>query len=210
MAIGNVKSGTLGSFNVGLAASVGFVAPLGIQVDALVAAGLGPFQADLTARLTATGAAAANLTIQVGNPAISIQAILMALANIQGALAAALTLPNPSVELGGQLTAMLAQQATLGLQLGALQQAVQVATQTKVAALRTAAEVAAQVSAGPAFAFTFSGALNSVGAEIGSLFGSGLADGPNTIEPSTPVSGIVILTSVPSVQDALSAIIQVT
>jgi len=209
MALGPLRSGTLGSFNVGLAAGVGFLIPLGAQIDALIAAGLGPFQLDLSARLNAAISASASLGIQFGNPFAGIQAILAALVNIQAALAAALAFPLPSIQLGVRLSAMAALQGTLAIQLGGLQLAIALALQVKIPALRAAAELAASLGAGPAFAFTFDGPLAAEGASIAALFAGGLVDGGNVILPAQPVYGVVLLSSVPSVQAALGAIIQV-
>jgi hypothetical protein len=209
MALGPVRSGTLGQFNVGLAAGVGFLLPLGAQIDALIAVGLGPFQVDLSARLSAAISASASLGIQFGNPYAGIQAVLSALANIQAALSAALMFPMPSVQFGAQLSAMAALQGTLAVQLGALQLAIALALQIKIPALRAAAELTASLNAGPAFAFTFDGPLAAEGANIGALFASGLVDGSNSILPTDQVYGVVLLSSVPSVQAALGAIIQV-
>lgn len=209
MPLGPVRSGTLGSFNVGLATSVGFLTPLGAQVDALISAGLGPFQADLSSRLNAAAAASASIGIQFGNPFAGIQAVLAALVNIQAALAAALAFPLPSVQLGARLGAMAALQGTLAVQLGGLQLAIAQAVQVKIPALRAAAELAASLGAGPAFAFTFTGLLAVEGVNIATLFSTGLVDGSNTILPTQDVSGVVLVASVPSVQAALSAIIQV-
>lgn len=210
MALSSLKSGTLGQFNVGLAVGLGFLVPLGAQIDLLIAAGLGPFQVDISARLNAAVAASASLGIQFGNPFAGIQAILAALANIQAALAAALVFPLPSIQVGVQLSALVALQGTLAIQLGGLQIAIALALQLKIPALRAAAELAASLNAGPAFAFTFDGPLAAQGALISALFSGGLVDGSNTIGPGQQAFGVVLLSSIPSVQAALGAIIQVT
>jgi hypothetical protein len=178
MAVGTPKSGTLGAFNVGLATSVATLVPLGAQVDALIAAGIGPFQEDLSARLNAAVSASATLSVAVGNPFAGIQSVLMALSG------------------------------TLAAELGALQQVIQQSNQIKTAALRGAADLSAGVNAGPAFFFDFNGSLGAVGGELASLCAGGLIDGTNTITPTQQVYGIVLLSSVPSVQTALSAIIK--
>ena len=222
MALANIKSGTLGAFNVGLATGVAgmsagaaAVVPLGAQVDALIASGLGPFQADMSAQLNAALAASADLSVSVSNPYAGIQAVLASLANIQQALTAALSLPpEPVIQYSTQLSTLMALSGTLSAQLGALQQAISQATNIKTATLRQATDLvteagalSASMSAGPAFFFDFSGPLGGVGAEIGSLFAGGLVDGSNVIAPSQQVYGVVLLSSVPSVQTALNAII---
>lgn len=207
--IGNVKSGTLGTFNVGLAAAVGLVNPLCAQVDALIAAGLGPFKADVQARLDAAVAAQAAIAFQVSNPLDSLLALLNALVSMQAAIVAALSFPTPTVEATAELSVMAALSGTLNLQLVGLEAAIAAALGIKAPALSAAAALAAHLSAGPAFAFTYEGPLAVVGAEIAALYSGGLVDGPNTINPGDSVYGVTLLTSVPSVQAALSAIIQV-
>ncbi len=209
MTLGPVRSGTLGSYNVGLASAVGFLVPLGAQIDALIAAGLGPFQVDLSARLNAALAITAGLAVQVSDPFAALRALLAALVSLQASLTAALAFPLPSIQFGVQLSAMAAMQGTLAVQLGGLQLAVQLALQLKIPALRAAAALAASLNAGPAFAFTFDGPLAAQGAAIAALFAGGLSDGPNIIFPGQQVAGVVLLSAVPSVQLALSAIIQV-
>lgn len=212
MALGAPISGTLGSFNVGLATSVGFMAPLGVQVDALIAAGIGPFQADMSARLNSALAAQASLAISIGNPLASLQALLSAVAGFQAALQGALALSlsvGVDVNVAVSLSAMAALSGTLAVQLGALQVAVQLALRVKIPALRAAANLMASMNAGPAFAFTYSGLLSTVGSEIDALYSGGLTHGSDTINPGDSVYGVTLLSSVPSVQTALQAIIQV-
>lgn len=212
MPLGPPKSGTLGTFNVGLAASVGEVIPLGGQVDLLIASGLGPFQQDLSSQLNAALAASANLTVSIANPYAGIQSVLASLGNIQAALAQALTLPQipgePTVQYSTQLSAVTALASTLGAQLGALQQSMDLANQVKTAALSTATELTGSINAGPAFFFDFNDTLGAAGAQIASLFSGGLVDGTNVILPTQQVYGVVLLSSMPSVQTALSAIIK--
>jgi hypothetical protein len=216
MPIDTVKSGTLGAFNVGLAAGVGFLVPMGAQMDALVASGLGPFQADLSAQLNAALSASANLTVSVGDPTAGIRSVLASLSGIQTALAQALAeataFPSEnlaaSAQYSTQLSAMTALAATLGAQLGALQQAVSDATNVKLPALREAASLTESINAGPAFFIDFDGPLGTVGGELAAQFAGGLVDGSNVILPTQHVYGVLLLSSVPSVQTALSAIIK--
>ena len=210
MALGTPISGTLGSFNVGLAAAVGFLVPLGVQLDALIAIGLGPFQVDLSARLNAALAAQAGLALTIGNPLASLQALLSAVAGLQAALQAALAFSlNFDIQLSANLSVMASLSGTLAITLGGLNLAIRLALQIKIPALRAAAELAASLNAGPAFAFTYNGQLSTVGSEINALYGGGLVDGSNTIDPTDDVYGVTILSSVPSVQTALQGIIQV-
>jgi hypothetical protein len=210
MPLGTPISGTLGSFNVGLSAAVGFLVPLGIQLDALIALGLGPFQLDLSARLNAALSAQAGLAISIGNPLASLQILLAAVASLQAALQGALAFNlGLNVSISAQFSLMAALSGSLAIQLGGLSLAIRLALQIKIPALRAAAELAASLNAGPAFAFTYNGALGTVGSELGALYAAGLVDGSNVINPTDDVYGVTLLSSVPSVQAALQAIIQV-
>ena len=190
---------------------VGFLVPLGIQIDALIAAGLGPFQLDVSARLAAALSASVGLSIQVGNPFAGIQAVLSALANIQAALALALQFPLPSLQVSVQLSAMLALEGTLAIQLGALQLAIQLALAIKIPALKAAAQLAASLTAGPVFACMFEGdSLAQTGSELGALLGGGLIDGTNVIRPTDDVFGIIMLSAIPSVRASFDVLFQVS
>lgn len=209
MALGNIVSGTLGEFNVGLSAAVGFLVPLGAQIDALIAVGLGPFKADLSARLNAALSAQAGLAISIGNPFLSLQILLSAIATLAAALQGALALGLPNIQISAQLSLVAAISGTLAITLGGLQLAIKLALALKIPALEAAATLTAAMSAGPAFAFTYNGALATVGSEISAEFNAGLVHGSNTIAPGDDVFGVTLLSSVPSVQAALGAIIQV-
>lgn len=210
MALGTLKSGTLGSFNVGLSAAAAFLAPLSVQIDALLAIGLGPFIADLSASLNASLAAQATLTIQIADPFANIKIFLAAIAQLEAALKAALVLQLPSISLGAELTAAAAVAGTLSVQIGLINAAIKAALAVKIPALRALAELTASINAGPAFAFSFSGdTLFTTGSQIQSLFAAGLFDSPNQILPGEQVAGVVLLSSIPSVQAALFAIISI-
>lgn len=210
MPLGTPVSGTLGSFNVGLSAAAAFLAPLSVQIDALIAVGLGPFQADLAANLNAALAAQATLTLQISDPFANIKIFLAAIAQLQAALQAALAFELPSTSLGAELTAAAAIVGTVSVQLGLINAAISAALAIKIPALKALANLAASLNAGPAFAFTFSGdSLQVTGNQIQALFAAGLSDPPNAINPPDGVAGIVLLSSVPSVQAALFAIITV-
>ncbi len=203
-------SGTLGEFNVGLAAAAAIIAPLGAQIDALIAIGLGPFQAELSAQLNASLSLQATLTLQISDPTVSLQLAIAAVAQLQAALQAALTLPSINIGLSAELSASVAIIAALQVRLGGLQLALELALRLKLGALNLLAQLQASLSAGPAFAYSFTGdTLATTGAQISGEFTSGLSDPPNTILPSDQVSGIIIVTKDPAVAAALSAIITV-
>lgn len=210
MPLGTPVGADLIDFNVGLAAAVGVINPLSAQVDALLSVGLGPFQAQLSASLNASLAASATFSLQIGDPLAALQLAISALAQIQAALQLALQFPPIQLSLSAELSASAALAASLSAQLGLLNLAIQAALQIKLGAVKLAAELTANLSAGPVFAFTFSGdTLSTTGTQIQGLFAAGLVDGPASIAPGEVVDGVVLLTKVPSVSAALSAIITV-
>ena len=211
MPLSSPVGGNLIDFNVGLAAAVGFLAPLSIQIDALISVGLGPFMADLAASLNASLAAQATLTLQISDPFGNIKIFLAAIASLQAALQAALALTLPSISLGAELTAAAALAGTLSVQLGLINAAIKAALAIKIPALKALAQLAAALSAGPVYGFSFTGdTLATAGGQIQALFSAGLSDPPaGPIAPSDVVDGLVLLTKVPSVSASLFAIISV-
>lgn len=209
MPLHQVKSGTLGGFNVGLALGVNALIPAAGQIDALIAAGLGPLQLNIGLQLNAAFAASASLAIQVGDPFAALEALLASLASIQVALSAALAFPIPSVQISAQLSASMALQGTLSVQLGALQQAIQLALAVKIPALAAIASLTAAMNAS-VFAFTFdSDTLAATGDEIAGLFSTGLVDGTNVVLPTDTVLGIVMLSPEPSASAAFDVLFSV-
>jgi len=210
MPLSSQKSATLGEINVGLAAALGVINPLGAQIDALLSTGVTPFSADLSARLNAALTAQANLSLQVGLPSLGITVLLSLVAQLQAAFTAALTVTPPSVRIGLELGLAAGIAGSLSVQLGLLRLSIDAALRVKIPAIRLAAELAAEASAGPAFVFSFQDdQLSVTGDDIRSLFNTGLDDGTNQIAPTDTVGGVVLLTKVPSVQASLFAIIQV-
>ena len=208
MALTLVTSGTLGEINVGLAAALGFLNPLGAQLDALIGLALGPLTFDLQVRLNAALALQATLSLQIGlNPLVNIQLALQAVAQLQAALQAALTLPPITLSLGAELSAAAGLAGALSARLGGLEVLIQAALAVKIPAAKLAAQLAAQLSAGPAFLHTFSGdTLATTGGQISSEFAAGLVDGSNTIDPGDSVFGVLITTKSPTVAAGLTAI----
>jgi len=202
---------TLLEFNKGAAAAVGAINPLGAQIDALLSAGITPFQLALAAQLNAAVAAQANLTLQVTDPLAAIRALLAAMAQLQAALTAALSLPPLDISLGAELTATARLVTDLQAQLGPLQLAVDAALRIKIPAIRLAAELGLALNAGPFFAFTYDNTtLSGAGAEINSVFSAGLNDGTNTIAPTgEPVFGLVVVCKEFGLSGYFSAIIDV-
>jgi hypothetical protein len=183
--------------------------PAAGQIDALIAAGLGPLQLNIGLQLNAAFAASASLAIQVGDPFAALEALLASLASIQVALSAALAFPIPSVQISAQLSASMALQGTLSVQLGALQQAIQLALAVKIPALAAIASLTAAMNAS-VFAFTFdSDTLAATGDEIAGLFSTGLVDGANVVLPTDTVLGIVMLSPEPSASAAFDVLFSV-
>lgn len=214
MALNPEKGKTLGEFNVGLAAAVGVLNPLSAQLDALIAVGLGPFQAELSAQLQASLAAQASISLTIGDPLAALRAAISAAAQLQASLQAALQFPTVNLSLSAELAASAALAASLSARLGLLTAALEVALRVKLAAVKLAADLAASLSAGPVFGFTFEpGPLNddleTIGQQIQTKFVGGLQDGSTVLAPSQPVYGVVLLTGSPTVFASIGAIIQV-
>lgn len=208
-----VASGTLGEINIGLAAAIGFINPLGAQIDALVGLGLSPLQVDLAAQFNAALAAQATLTLQVTDPLAAIKAALAAVIQLQAALTAALALPPLHLSLSAELSASAALSAALSAKIGGLRLLINAALNIKIPAIRAAAQIAADLSAGPAIVLVFDGIsdatpLSVIGSLIQAKFAAGVTHGANTIFPTDPTSGILIITKGASVFASLQAIIQ--
>lgn len=204
-------------FNVGAAAAVAFLNPLSAQLDALIALGLGPFQASLAAQFNAALAMQASLTLSISLGDLSLLATLKstlaAVATLQAALAAALTLGLPPIQLslGAELGAAVALAGVLKLQLGGIQALIKAAIAIKLPAVRAAASLGAALSAGPFFAISFSGVtLASVASWLaGEVAGGGLnADGQHLL-PGDVTFGALIFGTNPSFQASFNAIIAV-
>ena len=212
MAVTLVKSATLGGLNVGLAAAVGFINPMGAQIDALLALGLSPFEADLALQFNAALAAQAQISIQVSNPLAALQAALSALVQLQASLQLALTLPPITISLSAELTASAALAATLAAKLGGIAILIEAALSIKIPAIQAAASLAASLSAGPVFLHTFDGEqLGTTAAQIGTLFGDpgGLQDPAapaNNIATTDSVSGFIFTTKTPAAFIAMNAV----
>lgn len=206
MPLSTPVGGSLGTFNVGLSASLGLLNPLSAQLDLLLALGLGPFMADLSAQFNMSLALQATLTLQISDPTAALRAAIAAIMQLIAALQAALQLPTISVGLSAELSASFALAAALSLKLGGLKLLIEAALAIKIAAMKFAADMAANLTLPGAAAFSFSGdAMSTTGSQIQSLFSSTLVG----IQPTAVVYGVVLLTALPAVSTALSAIITV-
>lgn len=196
-----VVGGTLGNINVGLAAAVAFLNPLGAQIDALISLGLGPFQLNLNAQLNAMIAVQVNLPL----PAVAIQGAIDAAASLVASLTVSLELPFPSIALSADIS------GDISLQIGGLDLLIEAALAIKIPAINAAAALSAALSAGPAILLTFDGIstatpMSAVGGLIASTFAGPITADAVTIQPFQPVSGIIIVTTGASVYTSLSAI----
>lgn len=213
MALNDLGSFTLGQINIGLLAGIGILNPLLLQFDLFLTGqfGLGPFALDLQVQFNAMISATLQLGLAISNPFIAIQALITAFAQLQAALAAALSfgLPTVSLQIGAQIAAMASLQGILALKLGGIQLLLAAGLAVKIPALNFVAKISAALSAGPAHLLSFSGAnLLTTGNQIATQFSSGL--GPtDPIFPGDPVEGLIIITKDPAVFVALGAILKV-
>jgi len=207
-------------FNVGAAAAVGFLNPLGAQLDALLALGLGPFQASLAAQFNAALAAQASLalTLSIGDFGLiaSLKGAIAALAALQAALAGALALGLPPIQLGlsAELTVTAALAATLKIQLGGLQLLIKAALAVKIPALQLAAALNASLGAGPFFAVQFGinqpATLQEVSDWLAAeVAGGGLAADSQTLAPGSQTYGVLIFGTNLALTGSFGAIISV-
>jgi hypothetical protein len=207
-------------FNAGAAASVALLNPLGAQLDALLAAGLGPFQASLAAQFNASLAAQASLslTLSMGDFALvaQLKAAIAALAQLQAALAGGLAVGLPPIQLGlsAELSATASLAATLKAQLGGLQLLIKAALAVKIPAIRAAASLSAALAVGPFYVISFSGTtvgdvaawLQGQAPSLKSPIDAGVAELPFN-QPD--VFGVLIFGPNPSFQASFGAIIAV-
>lgn len=210
-----VIEGGLGDFNIGLSAAVGFINPLGAQLDAMIAANAA-FKAELAAQLDASLALQATLTLSVTDPFAAIKAALQAIIELQAALSAALALPPLALSLGAEIGAAASLSAALSAKLAALL-SIEAAIAIKIPAIRAAADLAAALSVGGCVALAFDGlnddppnTLAEVGQLIKDKFAAGIGNvtgpAPNPIGPGERVSGIILVTDLAPTFSAMGSI----
>jgi hypothetical protein len=199
--IEHVATANLIDMNVAAGTAVGFINPLGAQLDAMIAANLN-YRADLSSQLDASLALQATLALNMYDVVSAIKYALEALIELRASLPSQLL---PSVELG----AAAALSAALSAKLAALI-SIDAAIPLKNSSIRAAADILAHLNVGPAVLLTFNGlsdstTLGQFGAKIKTAFESGVGVPP--INPNEPVAGIIIVTAGASVAAALGAII---
>lgn len=213
MPTSELTGGTVGEVNPALALAAGFLNPLGAQIDAFLAAALGPLQADIQAQLNANLQVQASLGLSIGNPLLSLQLALAAVGQLQAAIQAALVFPPITIEASGQLSATAALAGALQIKLGLLDIAVQAMLRIKVPALEAAASISSNLSAGPIVLMEATNStLAGVGSEIQSAFNSPV--GTDVLSPGDeinpgegPVTVFMMVTKDPGASAALTAVL---
>ncbi len=184
--------GTLGDINIAATAAVGVLFPLSAQLDGLMSFALGPLQADLAAQFNAAIAAQATLTLQIGDPFAALQLALAAIAQLQAAITAALSLPPVNLSISAELTATAALVASLSVKLGLIDALLKVALKVKLQALKFTADLEAALTLPGVALVGFDGAtVAAAGGDIQTLFNGGL--GPGLGSGDGPVQGIIIV-----------------
>ena len=202
MSVNEVGSGTLGDVNFAANAAVGFLNPLGAQIDAFLGATLGPLQVQLNAQLNAAIEATLGFNIAIANPFASLDAVLAAIAQLQAAISAGLTLP--AIQLNAELSASAEVIASVSALLGILDIAVQAMLKVKIPALQLAAKVNLALPGVVLLEMT-SNTLAAHGAEINSLFSGGITGiGP----ADTGVVGYVLVAKTPGAKGSMDFIFQ--
>jgi hypothetical protein len=208
--VDEILVGTLGEANIALTAAVGLINPLGAQLDAMVAFGIGPLQADLAASLDASLALTATLSLQVTDPTAAIRAALQALIELQASLSAALALPPLTLSLGAEIGASAALAASLTAKLGTIKLLIDAAIAVKIPALKLAASLGISLGLGDVVVLSFDGinegsTLADVGSLIQAKFAAGV--GAGAITPGELASGVILVTDSNIVFTALGQLI---
>lgn len=211
MATTEIAGGTLGSVNVGLAAAVGFINPLGAQLDAFLGLTLGPLQAEISAQLNANLAVQASLGLSIGDPLVALRAALAAVAQLQAAIEASIAFPI-NINANAQLSATAALAGALSAKLGLLDAAVKALLAIKIPALEAAATLGATLSAGPIVLMEFSGGtLAAHGTAISAAFNAGVGSTVlpplDVINPGDLSFGYILVTKNPIAFGALTAVL---
>ena len=202
----------LGTINVGLSASMSAVVPLLAQVDLAITGpfGLGSTASDLTAQLNGAISSQLALTAQLASPIPALMASLASLAQLQASLAATLAfgLPVISLSISASISAAAATSATLGLKVAGLNAVVKSAVAAKLPVLNIVENMQGALSAGSLALLSVGYAGTSTLASAGAQF-EALTTAPlSGINPGDQVWGVILLTNVSSVADALSAIMK--
>lgn len=202
MALHDVASVPLLSFNVSAAAGIAFVNPLLAQFDLALTGsfGLGSIQADLAAQFNAAISATAQINLAISDPFLSFSVLLSAIGTLAASISAALAagLPTMSLELSGQIAAAASLVATLSAKLGGINLLLSAALRVKLPAVKFFADLAANLGEVHVLSFdqtpTSPYTLAMAGADIDSLFSTGLTG----ILPTDSVYGVMIVMKDPA------------
>lgn len=213
-AVTEVAGGSLFNVNFGAADALDFIIPLGAQIDASLSFGLVALKTDLSAQLTGALAVEATLALNISNPFQAIQDALAALVQLEAALSLALVLPPVNLSLSAELSATAALAGSLSARLALIDGAISAALSVKIPATKFSLGLGNALSAGPFICLAFDGItdltnLQSIGLAIATKFASPITFGPNTINPTDPVSGVIILTTAGPAFTALGQLITI-
>ena len=187
-----IKGGGLGDINFAATAAVGFLNPLGAQIDGFLAATLGPLTASLTASMHASYTLSASLGVSIADPLEAIKLALLAVVQLQAALKASLMLPPLSIGFSAQASTALSLAASLQATLGILNGAVTALLNIKIPALEMAAQAVAALSTPGASLVKFGPeSLVVAGVDVANLFVGGLPQGG--ISPVDSVVGYAVV-----------------
>ena len=210
--ITEVAGGSLFNVNFGAQDALDFIIPLGAQIDASLSIGLVSLKTDLSAQLNAALATQATLSLSISDPFSAIRDALAALAQLEAALSVALVLPPVNLSLSAELSATAALAGSLSARLALIDGAISAALGVKIPATKFSLGLDDALSAGPFLCLAFDGItdltnLQSIGSLIATKFASPITFGPNTINPTDPVSGVIILTTAGPAFTALGQLI---
>lgn len=214
---GIVFAGTLGEINIAASGAIAILFPLLAQIDLTLFGefGLGALSFDLNLQLQAALQASLDINLSISNPILNFQKILadieLLISDIENAILG--LIPVISIDANLQLSFLANFAASINLQLGGLELLLQLALAVKIPAVTFAAEISAAISAGPLFVLAFDSepagtdiTLSEVGTQIASSFATGLDFGPNHIDSTDPVFGLVLVTKAPFVWNALAVL----
>ena len=209
----HIVTADLIDMNAAAGVAVGFLNPLGAQLDAMIAANAG-FRAEISAQLDASIALQASLSLSVTDPFAYIKQLMEALVQLQASISAALSLPPLQLALGAELSAAASLSLALSATLSAFA-SIEAAIALKIPALRAAADALAALKVGPAVLLSFNGlvsgdevTLSQWGTKIAADFSDGVGPpGETDIGPDEPVAGIIMLTAGANVSASIAAVI---
>lgn len=187
-----------------VAATLSLIDPLLAAFDLMINGpfGLLTILGDLSLEVQAALDLQLNAALAVSDPLAQLEASLQAIVQLTAGLQAAISLGLPTLSI--ELNVDLGLVAALELELGGLQALIDLALQVEIPLINFIADLVLNLNAGPvvllSFGFPDNELLSVVGAECAALFAAGV----DTIAPTDPVAGIMIVTKVPSAQVGLS------